>query len=132
VEADGRRYRCGFALLSKVRNYGGDFEIARHVSLFDDEFEMVLFEGESSLRFVKYFAGLAVKRLQGMTGVTDVRARQVTLTGPGDSRVYVQIDGELAGQLPAKVEIVPDALTLLVPAEYERCHAGSMAAAERK
>ena len=36
---------CSFALLSKVRNYGGDFEIARHVTLFDDHFEVVLFEG---------------------------------------------------------------------------------------
>jgi diacylglycerol kinase family enzyme len=120
VVADGTPYRCGFALLSKVRNYGGDFEIARHVSLFDDEFELVLFEGQSSLRFLKYFAGLAINRLHGMAGVTDIRARQVTLTGPDDARVYVQIDGELAGRLPAKIEIVRDALTLLVPEEYGR------------
>ena len=45
VEANGVKRHCSFALLSKVRNYGGDFEIARHVTLFDDEFEMVLFEG---------------------------------------------------------------------------------------
>jgi diacylglycerol kinase (ATP) len=120
VEADGHRYRCGFALLSKVRNYGGDFEIARHVSLFDDEFELVLFEGQSSIRFLKYFAGLAINRLHGMAGVINIRARQVTLTGPEDARVYVQIDGELAGRLPAQIEIVPDALTLLVPEEYGR------------
>src|ERR1035438_5280850 len=33
VDADGRQYQCGFALLSKVRNYGGDFEIARNGTL---------------------------------------------------------------------------------------------------
>jgi len=32
--------------------------------------------------------------------------------------VYVQVDGEYAGRLPASVEIVPDALTLLIPPEY--------------
>jgi diacylglycerol kinase (ATP) len=118
VDADGRQYRCSFALLSKVRNYGGDFEIARNVNLLEDEFELVLFEGRSSTRYLKYFAGLAVNRLHGLKGVTDIRARRVTLTGPGDNRVYVQIDGELAGRLPAQIEIVPGALTLLVPEAY--------------
>ena len=37
---------------------------------------------------------------------------------PEDRRVYVQIDGEFAGHLPAEIRIVPDALTLLLPREY--------------
>jgi diacylglycerol kinase family enzyme len=32
--------------------------------------------------------------------------------------VFIQVDGELAGQLPARIEIVEDALTLMMPAEY--------------
>ncbi len=42
----------------------------------------------------------------------------MALSGPEDRRVYVQIDGEFAGHLPAEIRIVPDALTLLVPPEY--------------
>jgi diacylglycerol kinase (ATP) len=118
VCTEGGKHRCSFALLSKVRNYGGDFEIARHVNLFEDEFELVLFEGRRSTRYVKYFAGLAANRLHGMKGVIDCRAREVTLSGTDDRRVYVQIDGELAGRLPAQIRIVPEALTLLVPPEY--------------
>jgi len=118
VEADGRGYRCSFALLSKVRNYGGDFEIAREVNLFEDQFELVLFEGKSSLRYVKYFAALAFNRLHGIRGVIDCRARHIKLTGSGDSRIFVQVDGELAGRLPAEVSIIPEALTLLVPPRY--------------
>lgn len=118
VEADGSRHQCSFALLSKVRNYGGDFEIARSVTLFDDQFELVLFEGRTSTRYVKYLAGLTLDRLQGMKGVVNCRARHATLSSTDDARVYVQIDGELAGSLPAEVSIVPDALTLLVPPEY--------------
>jgi diacylglycerol kinase family enzyme len=30
--------------------------------------------------------------------------------------VMLQVDGELAGPLPCTIELVPDALTLLVPA----------------
>ena len=120
VDVDGKRTQCSFALLSRVRNYGGDFEIARSVTLFDDDFEAVLFEGKSSLRYVPYFVGLAANRLQGMKGVTVMRARQVSLARPEDARVYVQVDGESAGHLPADIHIVPQALTLLVPPEYKR------------
>jgi len=123
AEIDGRPRECSFALVSKVRNYGGDFEIAREVSLFDDRFEVVLFQGRSTLPYVKYFAGLAVGRLEGLKGVEVLRAGDVKLSCPEDSRVYVQIDGEFAGHLPAEVGIVPDALTLLVPPEYDSQHA---------
>ena len=101
-----------------MRNYGGDFEIARQVSLFDDSFEVVLFEGRSSVRYVKYFTGLMLNRVEGMQGVTVLREKCLQLTSTGGQRVYVQIDGEFAGHLPAHVRIVPDALTLLVPPEY--------------
>jgi diacylglycerol kinase family enzyme len=120
VDSDGRQYECSFALLSKVRNYGGDFEIAREVTLFQNRFEMVLFEGQSSTRYVKYLAGLALRRLKGMRGVEMLRTTGATLSCPGERRVFVQIDGESAGYLPAEVSIVPDALTLLVPPEYGR------------
>jgi diacylglycerol kinase family enzyme len=118
VDSGGRRFECSFALLSKVRNYGGDFEIAREVTLFEDRFEMVLFEGQSSARYVKYLAGLALRRLKGMRGVEMLRTAGATLSCRGDRRVFIQIDGERAGYLPAEVTIVPDALTLLVPPEY--------------
>ena len=103
-----------------MRNYGGDFEIARRVSLFDDEFEVVLFEGHSSVPYLKYLAGVMTNRLSGMKGVTVLHASRVDLSAPEDNRVYVQIDGEFVGRLPAQVRIVPDALTLLVPPEYGR------------
>jgi diacylglycerol kinase family enzyme len=126
IETDGRRRRCSFALLSRVRNYGGDFEIAREVTLFDNTFETVLFEGRSALRYIKYFAGMALGRLAGMKGVQVLRAERVRIACPEDARVYVQIDGEFAGHLPAEIEIVPDALTLMIPPEYlKRCGAGS-------
>ncbi len=83
VQADGRQYRASFALLSRVRNYGGDFEFAPTISLLDDEFEMVLFEGESSLGFVKYLLAVAVHQLRGMPGVTILRTRHASFLSPG-------------------------------------------------
>ena len=118
VEIAGEKRKCSFALLSKVRNYGGDFEIARNVTLLHDQFEVILFEGAASTRYVKYFAGMALNRLSGMRGVTVVRADRVTISAADDRRAHVQIDGELGGTLPAEFRIVPEALTLLVPDGY--------------
>jgi diacylglycerol kinase family enzyme len=115
VEIDGRTYCSSFALLTKVRNYGGDLEIARRVSILDNQFEVVLFAGSNPGRYLKYLTGVAVNRLDGMTGVTILRATEACLRAEASVQVHVQIDGEYAGQLPAQVEIVPDALTLLIP-----------------
>lgn len=117
VQACGREWLCSFALVSKVRNYGGDFEIARSVTLFEDQFEVVLFQGDSTLPYVKYFAGMALNRLRGMKGVTVLRTSHLKLESD-DPRVYLQIDGEFAGRLPAEIRMTPDALTVLVPEEY--------------
>ena len=118
LEADGREFRTSFALASRVRNYGGDLEIARTASLLEDEFEMVLFEGASSFRFLAYMLAVVAGRHQNMRGVTILRTREAAFRCPEDSRIHVQVDGEYAGRLPARVEIVPNALTLLVPRAF--------------
>jgi diacylglycerol kinase (ATP) len=118
VEVDGKLHQCSFALVTRVRNYGGDFEIARQVTLLDDDFEVILLEGNTSFSFVPYFAGMALGKLAGMRGVTVLRARELKLSGAADARVYIQIDGEFAGRLPAELRIVPQAVNLLVPEAY--------------
>jgi YegS/Rv2252/BmrU family lipid kinase len=111
----GRVYRCGFALASRVRNYGGDLEIASGASLDHDDFEIVLFEGSNPIRYLWYMLGVSMKRVQSMSGVHTVRSDRVELTGD----VHLQVDGEYAGRLPASIDIVPAAITLLMPLEYK-------------
>lgn len=118
VVADGKPYRAGFALCSRVRNYGGDLEIARGANLLDDAFELVLFEGESVSRYLTYFTALIAGRLQRTRGVSILRARHVAFGRPSTSGVYMQMDGETAGRPPATAQIVPDALTLLIPPRF--------------
>jgi diacylglycerol kinase family enzyme len=121
VEANGESFSCSFALASRVRNYAGYLEIARRVTLAKPEFETVLFEGGSVLRYyVRYLAAVLTGRTANVKGMSFLRAKSVRFTGPADGRVYVQVDGEYAGRLPATVELDEDALTLLVPPEYAR------------
>jgi len=91
VEADGQVHRCSFALASRVKNYGVDLSIARDVSLFDDDFELVLFQGPSSLTYIKYIAGVMLNSLKGMKGVMVLRANSITFGSPADPDLHVQI-----------------------------------------
>jgi diacylglycerol kinase family enzyme len=118
AHVDGTVQRCSFLLASRVRNYGGDLEIARQTSLFDDRFEVVLFSGRQARRYIRYLLGILFGTLHGVQGVTVHRVSRVELPCPQDERVYVQVDGEFAGRLPATIEIVPDALTVLLPPDY--------------
>src|SRR4029079_2110702 len=112
VRANGHASRCSFALASRVRNYGGDLAIARGASLLKETFELVLFEGAHTLPYLKYFFGVLTGRLARMSGVSIVSCDTLHLECPQDSGIYIQIDGEFAGRLPATLSIVPRALTL--------------------
>ena len=120
IQAGGREYRAGFALASRVRNYGGDLEIAPTISLLDDEFELVLFEGESSAGFLKYMLAVVARQQRTTTGITILRTRHAVFSAPEDAKIHLQVDGEYAGLAPACVELVPNALTLLVPEGFHR------------
>jgi diacylglycerol kinase family enzyme len=114
LNVDGEPVHCGFALISRIRNYGGDLEIASGASLRRADFEVVTFGGASPLRYAWYMLGVAVRRVQKMSGVQTRRATRVEILTPAPS----QVDGEYYGHEPLKVEAIPDALMLLIPQNY--------------
>lgn len=118
VTVNGGQYCASFALITRVRNYGGDFEIARRVRLLDDDFEVVIFQNHQWQDYIRFFTAVMMNRLRQTSGVTIVRATEVRVDAPEDQRIYIQTDGEAVGVLPAAITIVPDALTLLMPKRY--------------
>ena len=111
-------HTASFILISRVRNYGGDLEIAHNVSLLDDDFEVVLFKGTNSLKYMMYFTGVLTGTESKLRGVEVLRAKCLDLTPANGMQVLIQADGELVGPVPARVEIVPQSLTLLLPESY--------------
>jgi len=118
VVVDGVERIASFALLTRVRNYGGDFEIARNVRLTDPDFEIVIFERHGWQDYLRFFGGVVLNRLVRERGVSIVRCDRATLSPVSDTPVHVQVDGEAIGVLPATISVVPDALTLLLPRRY--------------
>jgi diacylglycerol kinase family enzyme len=118
IEVNGTERIASFALLSRVRNYGGDFEIAKSVRLTHDDFEIVIQERHRALDFIWFLGAVMMNRLGKTRGVTVVRASSAALSLISDIPVHAQADGEAVGLLPATVSIVPDAVTLLLPKRY--------------
>lgn len=118
IRVNGRLRRASFALLSRVRNYGGDLEIARHANLLAGDFAVVLFEGPGSLRYLKYFSGVLLNRLDGMSGVTVERASGADIIPIPGQLADLQVDGEHAGFAPARVSMADVRVRLLLPRRF--------------
>jgi len=118
VTVDGKKYEASFALISRVRNYGGDLEIAKGASLLSDDFEVVLFRGKQSYQYLPYLVGVALGQTARLSGCTIVHGRTVNCHAVDGKDVFAQVDGELAGKLSVTAELVPQALTLLMPRQY--------------
>ncbi len=115
VKTSSGTMRVTFALASRVKNYGGDLEIAKTIRLTEPYFETVLFEGRFAVKYLKYLAGVIVNRHRGMAGVHVEHTDRLHLAAANGNPIYLQLDGEAYGELPAHLEIVPDSLTLLMP-----------------
>ena len=111
---DGQRYQGGFLLASRIRNYGGDLEIASGASLRKHDFEVVFFEGTNPLRYAWYMLGVGTGRVQKMAGVHVLHAKSIEIVSASHS----QIDGEYTGRAPFKIDMAPETVTLLMPPAY--------------
>lgn len=118
VRVCGREYTASFALISRVRNYGGDIEIAKRANLLEDHFAVVLCEGLTASRYLKYFAGVVFNTLDQMSGVHVLECTSVELEPIEGSKLDLHLDGEHVGFGAARYEIVEASIRLMIPAPY--------------
>lgn len=105
---------AALAIISRTQHYGGPIQITRHADLFADDFAVCVFPRRFRLVYLLYFFAAQVGALERIRDVRFLRSRALRAE-PHGSRIHVQVDGELAGQLPMEFVIVPEALSLLVP-----------------
>lgn len=104
------------ALFQRTERYAGWFHLAPGGSLLNNRMQVCVFESSSPWRYFLYTSALALRQHLALKDVHLVESLHLACAAETASRpVYVELDGELAGQLPATIELVPDALTLLLP-----------------
>lgn len=102
-----------FAVIGNAGLYGGILAITPQARLEEAQLDVCLFNSTSKLRFFRYLAA----SFRGChLGLSDVLYRKADkLTIQGDSRIAVQVDGELAGHLPMDFEISSRTIEVVVP-----------------
>ncbi len=119
------RFRCGiegeprqatFAVIHRTSRYAGWLHLAPGANLWEPRLSLCLFKSAHRLRYFAYAAAVLARQHLRLSDVELVETRKVECAAsePG-TRIYFELDGELAGELPASFEVVPDALTVLVP-----------------
>jgi diacylglycerol kinase family enzyme len=113
---DGLERQGSFAVIHRTKLYAGWLHLAPTAGLFQPRFAMCTFPSRSRLRYLLYAAAVLVRQHLRLSGVSLDQCTEV-VCAPVDpsTTVRFELDGELAGVIPASFEIVPDALTLLVP-----------------
>ena len=121
VEVDGAAHEAASVIVAKASRYGGPFIVAREARLDDPRFQVCLFARGGLWATALYGLALALGRIEAAPGFTSVPGRKVRITAPasqsGDSSMAepVQCDGDDMARLPVAIEVVPDALSLVVP-----------------
>lgn len=115
-EPDGRQRPCTFAVIHRTRLYAGWLHLAPTAGLFQPKFAVCSFPSRSRLRYLLYAAAVLLRQHLRVRGValdqsTEVHCRPLDSSYP----VRFELDGELAGIIPATFQIVPNALTVLAP-----------------
>ena len=108
-------------LAVRIQDFGGILrELAPGASLDRDDLRLVLFHTRSRATYLRYIIrGLVGARWQ-VPGIELLHSSGVACRlinhGGGDSRIFVEADGELLGMLPVQVSMAADTLNLLAPA----------------
>jgi diacylglycerol kinase (ATP) len=114
--SDGQERRATFAVIHRTGHYAGWLPLAPTAGLFKPGFTACLFTSTSRARYFLYAAAVVLRQHLRLRDVELLDCSKVDCAGEEPARpIYFELDGELAGQLPATFEIVPNALTILVP-----------------
>ncbi|HEX8814461.1 MAG TPA: YegS/Rv2252/BmrU family lipid kinase [Terriglobales bacterium] len=107
-------------LAVRIANFGGMLrKLAPGASLLRDDLRLVLFRTRSRWAYLSYVVRAFAATNSKVTGIDLAFTREATATASdAGARIFVEADGELLGTLPARITIVPDALTLLMPQPF--------------
>ncbi len=109
----GEPIECAWAMVFNLPQYGGNLNIEPEAQHDDGLFDVIAFRGGSvpiGLRYVvEILLGLHLKN----SSVFRARGRIIEIES--DANVPFQLDGDYAGSLPLRIEMLPQAVRLVMP-----------------
>jgi YegS/Rv2252/BmrU family lipid kinase len=99
-------------LLGNTRSYGGVVDITSQALADDGRLDAYVYPGRGPVHLLGLIARVALRRHQQAPSAVYRRLREVEVLTPGLS---VQVDGEYLGETPMRFQVVPRALSVLLP-----------------
>jgi diacylglycerol kinase family enzyme len=117
VQLGERRYKSAFSVVGNAATYAGGFRITPRARMDEALLDVCIyplraFAWQYSQNIVASWRG---RRHGGVVYRKTESVQMAPLAQHRDNPPWVQVDGELLAPLPMRFEIVPDALTILVP-----------------
>jgi diacylglycerol kinase family enzyme len=106
-------------LAIRIRDFGGVLHnLAPGATLHRDDLRLVAFKTRSRYQYLRFLLAVVFGRqtFTRQIELLDAVSVECRPRNRSRTRVFAEADGELLGQLPVRIEIVPDAVTLLIPA----------------
>jgi diacylglycerol kinase (ATP) len=116
VEVDGRRFYSGPAqvLVGNVPRYAMGLRPAHRARPDDGLLDVCVFECRRRVSVLRHFVNLLLRRHMDSSGVFYSQGRHIRICAE-DERVPVQVDGDVAGWLPAEFSVGAKRAKFLVP-----------------
>lgn len=118
ASAKPRMEKVSQLLAVRIRDFGGVLHnLAPGATLHRNDLCLVAFKTRSRLSYFRFLLAVLFGRQTFFRKIELLDAVSVEchpLKG-SSARVYAEADGELLGDLPVRIEIVPQAVTLLIP-----------------
>lgn len=99
------------AVIGKARCYGGYFQVTPKANLTEPLLDLCLFKGKTRKDFLRFVSGVIRKRHLNFKDVFYEKFPELEISSKG--QVHVQIDGDYFGTLPARIDIVQDAVSIV-------------------
>jgi diacylglycerol kinase (ATP) len=117
VTVENETSEATLIIAGRTKHYGGPIQITTKADIYGDDFELMLCTTNSRWKYLSYMPLLLSGGLRRARHIRFLRTAVMRCEPIDAEPIWVQVDGEAAGRLPADFRIVTDALTLAVPAK---------------
>lgn len=116
---NGTKVSATFAVVQRSLRYAGWLRLAQSAGLRQSHFACCLFNSNRPGRYFIYALAALTRTHHRLGDVRLLEGEPVVCTAedPKNS-AWFEVDGELTGQLPARFEVIPEALTVLAPQRF--------------
>ncbi|GBE05064.1 MAG TPA: diacylglycerol kinase family lipid kinase [Nitrospirae bacterium] len=99
------------AVIGNAQGYAGKFQVTPMADMTRPRLDLCLFQGRSRISMLRFILGVVRKKHLDFKDVVYRQYSQMEVTS--DEYVHIQIDGDYFGTLPARIDVVRDAVSIV-------------------